>query len=894
MELNRGGDENGLWVFPLEALTSRENEILNLLADHHTNREIAGLLTLSLNTVKWYARQIYSKLGVGNRRQAVDRANELGLLRTSATQHNLPPALTPFIGRQEDQEAIQKLITAADTRLLTLTGLGGIGKTRLAIQVASNLAEEDHEFVKDGVYFVGLAPATDLDSMVTTIARALKSSLREGMKTTKQQLHDILGPKHLLLVLDNCEHLEQEAGLFSDILRSAPGVKLIATSRQALGLQAEWLYEVHGLQFPGDENTKDPGAFPAVMLFIRSAQRVDPDFFPDRQELMCIAEICRQVEGLPLALELAAAWIDTLDCGQISEEIDRNLDILETKLIDSPERQRSIEAVFEHSWQLMPEDDQQLFMRLSVFSGGFSRKAAQGVAGTSVHDLSAFLRRSMLRRTPSGRYELHELIRQFTLSKLAKSGLESAVRDQHLSYFAELLETYEVDLKGKDQFTALREIGADLDNIRVAWNRGVEQLDVAGINRMLEAVYLYWMFRRGTVEGNILLEAALGEFRSDSGVEASRLCGRLTSRYEMLNIDTIRFSHTDLLDAARDNIEDALSIARKYSDRDETAFCIFADGRAGLYIGKRSEAITLFEESLAHFKQLGDLFYQGYARYHIALCNEFLGDIQQALRHGELALEILRSSGNYYVTAWTLILLSGRVFKLDSIEEGISYHREALAIWDELEDVQGKAWGTAFQALFTFFLGNFSAAKRLSMGAIGFSKNVRHQPTTWWVNSIHALILAGSGEYARALDFVDKAQRALGYTLNYPTFTTLAQAYATCIDGDLQTAKEDIQQAIDGLWRHNYLNTMINGLPVLAMILLRENRPEKAQEVFAMALHDPLRLKGWWDRDPLVDEVERRLREALSEEAYAEASERGKRLDLKDLVEDVLESRIWA
>ena len=186
MELNRGEDENGVEVFPLEALTSREIEILNLLADHLTNLEIAELLILSLNTVKWYARQIYSKLGVANRRQAVHRANELGLLRTSATRHNLPPALTPFIGRQVDQEAIQKLITAADTRLLTLTGLGGIGKTRLAIQVASNLAEEDHEFVKDGVYFVGLAPATDLDSMVVMIAKALKLSLREGMDTTRQ------------------------------------------------------------------------------------------------------------------------------------------------------------------------------------------------------------------------------------------------------------------------------------------------------------------------------------------------------------------------------------------------------------------------------------------------------------------------------------------------------------------------------------------------------------------------------------------------------------------------------------------------------------------------------------------------------------------------------------
>jgi predicted ATPase/DNA-binding CsgD family transcriptional regulator len=886
-------DENGLRPFPLEALTSRESEILNLLADHLTNREIGELLILSLNTVKWYARQIYSKLGVANRRQAVLRAKELGLLRPAGKQHNLPPAITPFIGRQEEQEAIQKLIAGADTRLLTLTGLGGIGKTRLAIQVASDLAEEDHTFVMDGIYFVGLAAATDLDSMVSMIARALNLSLREGMKSTRQQLLDTLGPKHLLLVLDNCEHLEREAGLFSDIMRSAPGVKLIATSRKAIGLQAEWLYEVHGLQYPDDKNIKDPEAFPAVTLFIRSAQRVHPDFLPDRQELMCIAEICRQVEGLPLALELAAAWINTLDCAQISNEIGRNLDILETKLIDIPERQRSIEAVFEHSWQMMPEDDQQLFMRLSVFTGGFSIKAAQGVAGTSVHDLSAFLRRSMLRRSPMGRYEIHELIRQFALSNLAKSGMESDVRDKHLSYFTNQLGAYEIDLKGQDQINALREIGSDLDNIRIAWKRAVEQLDVAGINRMLEALYLYCIFRRGTVEGDKLLKAALEEFRSDSSVDTSRLCGRLIARYEMLNIDTIRFSHSDMLNTAKDNIEDALSIARRYSDKAEIAFCKFAIGRAAMYIGNRPEAITLFEESLADFEQLGDLFYQGYARFRIALSHELLGNTKQVLRHSELALDILRPSGNQYVTAWTLILLPGRVFEPDAIEETIEFYQEALAIWDELEDMQGRAWGTAKQALFTFFLGNFSVAKRLSMQAIAFSKNVRHQPTTWWVNSAHSLILAGSGEYDRALEFVEEAQRILGYTPNYPTFATLAKAYATCIDGDLRTAKEDIQEAIQGLWRHSYINTIINGIPVLAMILFRENRFEKAQEVFAMALHDPLRMKGWWGRDPLVNEIEKRLREALSDDAYAEASARGKHLELTSVVEDVLENRIW-
>jgi predicted ATPase len=329
------------------------------------------------------------------------------------------------------------------------------------------------------------------------------------MKSTRQQLLDALGPKHLLLVLDNCEHLEREAGLLSDIMRRAPGIKLIATSREAIGLQAEWLYEVHGLRYPDDKLINGPDTFPAVILFIRSAQRVDPSFFPDREELMCVAEICRHVEGLPLALELAAAWITTLDCAQILNEIERNLDILESKFSDLPERQRSIEAVFEHSWQLMSEDSQQLFIRLSIFTGGFSRKAAQGVASTSVHDLSEFLRRSMLRRTPTGRYELHELIRQFAFHKLTKSGMESDVRDQHLSYFARQLEAYEIDLKGQDQIYALREIGSDLDNIRLAWYRALEQLDVASINRMLEAFYLYCIFRRGTVEGDKLLKAAI-------------------------------------------------------------------------------------------------------------------------------------------------------------------------------------------------------------------------------------------------------------------------------------------------------------------------------------------------------------------------------------------------
>ena len=396
---------------------------------------------------------------------------EFPALRSMSSQpNNLPRQPTPLVGRANELAEISDLLSKPDCRLLTLVAPGGMGKTRLGLQAAA----EQIDLFRHGVFFVPLAGVASADNIPPTIANALKLSFY-GADDLESQLHNYLGEKQLLLLLDNFEHLIDGAGTVADILAAAPEVKVLVTSRRQLRLQAEWAFDVPGLSVPENGPLESAAAYGSVALFLQSARRIRPGFDPPLEELLAITRVCRLVDGMPLALELAAAWVKTLSCREIAAEIEADLDLLQTEMQDVPQRQRSVRAVFEHSWNDLSPAEQSSFASLSVFRGGFTRDAAQKVTGATIRIVSELINKSLLARDSSGRFQVHELLRQYAAQKLGENEQTfRATQERHADYYATFLKGIEESLIRGARTEPIETINGELDNVLLAWLWAIE------------------------------------------------------------------------------------------------------------------------------------------------------------------------------------------------------------------------------------------------------------------------------------------------------------------------------------------------------------------------------------------------------------------------------------
>lgn len=496
-----------------EVLTKRERDILALISDGLSDREIAKKLHLSFDTVRWYDKQIYHKLGVRNRVHAVSHAYQSGLLdqqsHSGSILTNLPAQVTSFIGRVQAVNDIMQLLNI--TRLLTITGAGGVGKTRLSLHIAHKLR---HKF-RHGVFFVELAALTKPDQVPKAIAKAMNI----GEISTEPQLTTViraLKNRESLVIVDNFEHVIQARHMITTLLKQTVHLTLIVTSRKRLHITGEHEYLVPPLSLADkDAEPQHIRETEAVKLFVQRSQMVNFDFEPHDNNILLIADICRRLDGLPLAIELAAAHSKILSPGEVLERLERPLDILTDGHHDLPLRQQTLRNTIEWSYQLLTEKDRAILCRLAVFRNGFTLRAAQMICNTpdsetTLKRLSTFVNANLLYmfndQLNQIRFAMLETIYVYVKEQLDASREAETIYERMVAYCVNLTEQAEIEFRMNKQLMWFMRVNIELDNIRFALEWAQTHDHFVHAMRMIAALRDFWFYEGFHAEGQQWLQ----------------------------------------------------------------------------------------------------------------------------------------------------------------------------------------------------------------------------------------------------------------------------------------------------------------------------------------------------------------------------------------------------
>jgi predicted ATPase/class 3 adenylate cyclase len=559
--------------------------------------------------------------------------------------NNLPRLLTSFIGREREMAEIKQLLST--TCLLTLTGAGGSGKTRLALQVAADLLEQ----YPDGVWFVELAARSDPALVPLTVASSLGVHEHPRQELT-ETLVDHLRPKSLLILLDNCEHLLVACARLADgVLRACPNVRVIATSREGLGIGGETLYPVPALPDPDPQRMppmKDLIGYEAVRLFLERATAVVPTFTITAQNAQAVAQICHRLDGIPLAIELAAARVKALGVDQLVARLDDRFRLLTGGSRTALPRHQTLRAAMDWSFALLTEQEQILLRRLSVFAGGWSLEAAEAICpgdaieGPDILDLlTRLVDRSLVivePRSGEARYHLLETVRQYARDRLLESGEAAGIRIRHQGWFLALAERAEPELRGPSQMIWLERLKTEHDNLRVAleWSKMDANSALLGV-RLVGALQWFWfMFMHNYVEGREWLQWALSRATE---VPAHTRAKLLTGAGMMA---WVLYEH----ERARALLQESLSLFRRLGDNWAIAFALHHLAHVAVAQGDFGQGTTLFEESLALFRETGDRWGLGLTLTCLGDAAIGQGDYHRAEPLLEESLTLFREAGS--------------------------------------------------------------------------------------------------------------------------------------------------------------------------------------------------------------------------------------------------------
>jgi len=837
---------------------------------------------------------------------------------TGTNLGNLPASLTPFVGRRQELDELWGLLRDPKSRLMCVFGPGGSGKTRLALEAA----KRQQYYFRDGVYFVPLSALGAGSSLLAVIAEGLGFTFRESGEP-KKQLLDYLRYKRVLLVLDSFETVVESARLVAELLAASEGSKVLVTSRVWLNLSGEHIFPLNGMHVPPPDADDKMLNYSSVELFLEAAKRIKPGYIPG--SLNDVAHICRLVEGMPLSLLLASTWVTDFSSQEIAIQISHSLDFLSVEWADLPERQRSLRATYEYSWNLLSPCEQTVLMSLAVFRNPFSTQAADQVANASPQLLHALVGKCLLGITVDGQYQMHDLVRQYSEEKLAHAydGQERTVRQRHSNYFLERAAGWNTLFKGPQQAGTLAQADKEIDDVQVAWEWVAQLADVASLSRTSEGLMLYYSLRCRYDEGKSACQFGLEKLKESSQPDNTQLilkgwllawqsafCDgsgemeqairlqaegqKFMEKAQAVGQDVRRLEALIYaLDAGRETdlkvqLDEYLHCAELYKQIDEPwrrAGILTSAGMAAMRQGDHQLGQRLYQEALELSRAVGE-------PRRLGTILEFLSYEKLTFVKPEIGVQLMneaadsfRAAGDRRTEANAELHLAVLLGWTGHFAEAHAALESILLLLQQVGDRYGWVYGMVGLGMCELVLGEYVKATRTMQVALesaqldGFAREEAfihvHLGCLALVNGDESQVITdiqeGVSSY-RHMHFFEELGMALG-----------GLALAQHMFGQEQQAWTTLQEVMHIAVETHGRFTIFTLPAALVVILADTGKWEQAVEAYSAVIKDPIVANSRWFADMVGNRMDL-AKQRLPEEVWLAAEARGREGDLFDVL----------